>query len=101
MKILFLGDINAGKMLNSTEIFNPDFDDLETENMVKSHRTPVNQELKCLLCDKTFSNSYNRKLHQISVHHYFPKGMQIYSCTHSKCKFVCGSKRIYSKIDGT
>ena len=98
-----------GHIMNSTEMFNPysetdseDFNKLmnSTRKEMNSTRKGLNssrKEFQCELCEKKFSNSYNRKLHNISVHRFFPKGMPIYHCDHPNCKFVTGSNILFNR----
>ena len=76
--------------MNSTELINP-FSDSES---VSCSPRDIN---KCEHCDKDFSNSYNRKLHLVSVHRIYPRGMFIYKCAFPSCLFVNGSKILYSR----
>ena len=84
------------QILNSTEFSNP-FSDSETNIINPSDKYESCDKYKCEFCDKHFSNSYNRKLHLVSVHKIFPKGMFIYKCAFPSCKFVNGSKILYTR----
>ena len=53
----------------------------------------------CEHCQKSFSNSYNMKVHLVQVHRIFPEGMTIYQCP--QCEFVTGSKIGFTRHTST
>ena len=92
-----------------SDIYNP-FDKTRT---TRSDLLLVNSTFRsganwfCLFkeCDKNFSKLYNLKLHLISQHKVFPRGMSIYQCPQSGCNFACGNlvlfnRHNHSKSDG-
>jgi len=97
------------------DIYNP-FDPLESStefNLVNStfRRETVNSKKSlpadlspirrynfvCQKCSRNFSKKYNLKLHLVSQHKIFPKGMSIYQCPEKDCSFVSGNLVLFNR----
>ena len=51
----------------------------------------------CQKCSRNFSKKYNLKLHLVSQHKMFPKGMSIYQCPEKDCSFVSGNLVLFNR----
>jgi hypothetical protein len=51
----------------------------------------------CQKCSRNFSKKYNLKLHLVSQHQIFPKGMSIYQCPEKDCSFVSGNLVLFNR----
>ena len=51
----------------------------------------------CKKCGKEFNKMYNLKLHLVSVHKDFPKGMTIFQCSVEGCSFSSGSDILFRR----
>ena len=51
----------------------------------------------CKVCDKKFNKLYNLKLHRVSQHKEFPKGMTVFQCKEENCRFACGSEILFKR----
>ena len=72
------------------------------ESMFPPEDSPIKQvalarkELKCNHCEKVFQKNYNLKLHLISIHKIFPKGMSVFKCPVTGCSFVSGNRLLFN-----
>ena len=62
--------------------------------------SPINKKqlsFTCKMCGKEFNKMYNLKLHRVSVHKDFPKGMTIFQCSVEGCRFSSGSEILFKR----